>query len=56
VVGGFAEGGYLSDFGDLPVERVCVDPEPLPSSSIVARLIFSYEEREGVQERRLGRK
>jgi len=56
VVGGFAEGGYLSDFGDLPVERVCVDPEPLPSSSIVARLIFSYEEREGVQERRLGGK
>ena len=53
VVGGFPEGDYLSDFNDLPVERVCVDPEPLPSSSIVARVIFSYEEKKGVQERRL---
>ncbi|MEM3012017.1 MAG: hypothetical protein QW084_01470 [Candidatus Hadarchaeales archaeon] len=56
VVGGFAEGGYLSDLEGFPVERVCVDPEPLPSSTIVARLIFSYEEERGIQERRLGRK
>lgn len=56
VVGGFAEGGYLSDLGGFPVERVCVDPEPLPSSTIVARLIFSYEEERAIQERRLGRK
>ncbi|TDA33891.1 MAG: 16S rRNA methyltransferase [Hadesarchaea archaeon] len=56
VVGGFPEGGYLSDLSELPLERVCVDPEPLPSSTIVARLIFSYEEKRGIQERRLGRK
>ncbi|MEM1981358.1 MAG: 16S rRNA methyltransferase [Candidatus Hadarchaeales archaeon] len=56
VVGGFPEGGYLSDLSELSLERVCVDPEPLPSSTIVARLIFSYEEKRGIQERRLGRK
>ncbi len=56
VVGGFAEGGYLSDLTGLPVERVCLDPEPLPSSTVVARLIFSYEEKKGIQERRLGRR
>lgn len=56
VVGGFAEGGYLSDLTGFPAERVCVDPEPLPSSTIVARLIFSYEEKVGLQERRLKEK
>ncbi len=55
IIGGFPEGEFISDVDHLCDEIVCVDPEPLASSSIVARAIFAYEEEVGLQMKRFAR-
>ena len=54
VIGAFPHGDFLSDVGRLSSELVCIDPEPLPAPTVVARAIFAYEQTFGVQESRLG--
>lgn len=54
IIGAFPHGDFLSDVEGLPSELVCIDPEPLPATTVVARAIFAYEQAFGVQEARLG--
>ncbi|MEW6221892.1 MAG: 16S rRNA methyltransferase [Candidatus Hadarchaeota archaeon] len=55
VVGGFPHGDYLSDVRKLSDEFVSIDPEALTVPTVVSRLVQAYEERFGVQGRRLQR-
>ena len=54
LIGAFPHGDFLSDVSKISDETVCIDPEPLHASTIVARAIHAYEDAFGVQSARLG--
>ena len=54
IVGAFPHGEFLSEVSKLSDELVCIDPEPLHASTIVARAIYAYEDTFGIQSARLG--
>ncbi len=55
VVGCFPHGDFHFSWRELNCEPVCVDPEPLDASTIVARAIYAFEDSIGLWEKRFER-
>ena len=55
IVGAFPRGDFHLDWSKIPCELVCIDPEPLSADTVVSRIIFTYEQAIGLQDKRLGR-
>ena len=55
IVGAFPRGDYLSNVVGLSDELVSLDPEPLRAPTVIARVIYAYEEAFGIQQLRLER-
>lgn len=54
VIGGFPHGDFSEDTLKLLDELICVDPKPMHAWIVAARIVHSFEEALGLDERRLG--
>ena len=55
IVGGFPRGDFLSNVDELSDELISIDPEPLRAPTVIARVVYAYEEAFGIPELRLKR-
>lgn len=55
IIGAFPRGDFLSKVAEISDELVSIDPDPLRAPTVVARVIYAYEESIGIQELRLKR-